>query len=65
MSHSNIISKYAKRTVFKNRGRTILTLVGIIVATAMFSVVMSARQSAMDILKNMADDDYGTWHVQA
>lgn len=65
MSQPNIISKYAKRTVFKNRGRTILTLVGIIVATAMFSVVMSARQSAIDILQNLADDDYGTWHVQA
>ena len=65
MRQPYIISKYAKRTVFQNRGRTILTLVGIIVATAMFTVVMSARMSAMDILGSMADDDYGTWHVQA
>ncbi len=65
MRQPYIISKYAKRTVFHNRGRTFLTLVGIIVATAMFTVVMSARMSAMDILSSMADDDYGTWHVQA
>ena len=27
---SNIVSKYAKRTVFKNRSRSILTLIGIV-----------------------------------
>ncbi len=65
MSQPNIVSKYAKRTVFKNRGRTILTLFGIIIATAMFCVVVSARSSCVDILKSFQDDDYGTWHVQA
>ena len=62
---ANIISKYAKRTVFNNRGRAILTLIGIIVATTMFTLVSSAYVSAMDILKSFADDDYGQWHVQA
>ncbi|MBR5425009.1 MAG: ABC transporter permease [Clostridiales bacterium] len=62
---SNIVSKYAKRTVFKNRSRSILTLIGIIIATMMFSIVSSAHQSAIDILKSFANDDYGTWHVEA
>ena len=62
---SNIVSKYAKRTVFKNKSRSILTLIGIIVATMMFSIVASAHQSAIDILKSFANDDYGTWHVEA
>ena len=62
---SNIVSKYAKRTVFKNKGRSILTLIGIIVATMMFTIVTSAHQSAIDILKSFASDAYGTWHVEA
>ena len=60
-----IVSKYAQRTVFTNRGRSILTLLGIIVATMMFSIVVSAHTSAKDILKSFVDDDYGTWHVSA
>lgn len=60
-----IVSKYAKRTVFANRGRSILTLMGIIVATVMFSIVVSAHTSATDILKSFVDDDFGTWHVCA
>lgn len=62
---SNIVSKYAKRTVFKNKGRSILTLIGIVVATMMFSIVASAHQSAIDILKSFASDEYGTWHEEA
>lgn len=62
---SNIVSKYAKRTVFKNKGRSILTLIGIVVATMMFTIVASAHQSAIDILKSFASDAYGTWHVEA
>lgn len=66
MSHrANIVSKYAKRTVFNNRGRAILTLLGIIVATTMFTLVSSAYVSAVDILHGFANDDYGQWHVQA
>jgi len=65
MSRQNIVGKYAKRTVFKNRGRTILTMFGIIIATVMFCVVLSVRSSCIDILKSFQDDDYGTWHVQA
>ena len=65
MNSQNIVGKYAKRTVFKNRGRTILTMFGIIIATAMFAVVLSARTSCVDILKSFQDDDYGTWHIQA
>ena len=60
----NIVSRYAKRTVFANRGRSILTLIGIIVATMMFSIVSSAYVSAIDILKSFANDEYGTWHVE-
>ncbi|MBR5936703.1 MAG: ABC transporter permease [Clostridiales bacterium] len=62
---SNIVSKYAKRTVFANKGRSILTLIGIVVATMMFSIVASAHVSAIDILKSFASDEYGRWHVQA
>lgn len=66
MSHrGNIVSRYAKRTVFANRGRSILTLIGIIVATMMFSIVASAYVCAIDILESFADDDYGKWHVEA
>ena len=61
----NIVSKYAKRTVFKNKGRSILTLIGIIVATMMFCIVTSAHQSAIDILNSFAGDEYGKWHVEA
>lgn len=65
MSHSpNIVSRYAKRTVFANRGRSILTLIGIIVATMMFSIVASAYVSSIDILESFANDAYGTWHVE-
>ena len=61
----NIVSKYAKRTVFANKGRSILTLIGIIIATMMFCIVASAHQCAVDVLKSFADDAYGKWHVQA
>ena len=61
----NIVSRYAKRTVFANKGRSILTLIGIIIATMMFCIVASAHQSAVDVLKSFADDAYGKWHVQA
>ncbi len=42
-----------------------LTMFGIIIATAMFCVVLAARTSCVDILKSFRDDDYGNWHVQA
>lgn len=61
----NLIGRYAKRTVFKNKGRSILTLIGIIVATTMFCIVSSAYVSAIDILKSFASDAYGKWHVEA
>ncbi|MBQ5966487.1 MAG: ABC transporter permease [Clostridiales bacterium] len=61
----NIVSKYAKRTVFANKGRSILTLIGIIIATMMFCIVASAHQCAVDVLESFADDAYGKWHVQA
>ena len=61
----NIVSRYAKRTVFANKGRSILTLIGIIIATMMFCIVASAHQCAVDVLQSFADDDYGKWHVQA
>ncbi len=61
----DIVSRYAKRTVFANKERSILTLIGIIIATMMFCIVASAHQCAVDVLKSFADDAYGTWHVQA
>ena len=61
----NLVSRYAKRTVFANKGRSILTLIGIIVATTMFCIVSSAYVSAIDILKSFTSDEYGTWHVEA
>ena len=54
----NIVSRYAKRTVFANKGRSILTLIGIIIATMMFCIVASAHQCAVDVLQSFADDDY-------
>ncbi|MBO4687051.1 MAG: ABC transporter permease [Clostridiales bacterium] len=63
--YSNIVSKYAKRTVFANKGRSILTLIGIVIATTMFCIVSSAYVSAFDILKSFASDEYGKWHVEA
>lgn len=66
MSRSpNIVSRYAKRTVFNNRGRSILTLIGIIVATMMFSIVASAYVSSVDILHSFVSAEYGCWHVEA
>lgn len=47
-----------------NKGRSLLTLVGIIVATIMFTIVASAHVSALDVLRGFVSDEYGTWHVQ-
>lgn len=58
----NIFNKVTRRTLNKNRTRTIVTIIGIILSAAMFTAVMVSISSLMVYMKECAIYTRGDWH---
>lgn len=58
----SIFNKVTRRTLSKNRTRTIVTIIGIILSAAMFTAVMVSVSSLMQYMKECAIYQGGNWH---
>ena len=61
----NIITKYTYRSLIKNKTRTIVTVLGIIVSVAMFTAVTEAIASARSFLIEFFTETSGAYHAVA
>ncbi|MGN0342662.1 MAG: ABC transporter permease [Roseburia sp.] len=59
----NIFSKITLRNLRKNRTRTLVTIIGIILSTAMFTAVTSTITSMQQYLIDYYAYEDGTWHI--
>lgn len=61
----NILNKYTLRTLKKNKSRTLVTVLGIILSLSMFTAVTSLVASTQDFLINLEIADSGNWYSAA
>ncbi|MBD5459934.1 MAG: ABC transporter permease [Lachnospiraceae bacterium] len=57
-----IFSKVTRKTLFANRTRTVVTIIGIILSAAMLTAVTTGVVSVWDYLRRCAIWDNGNWH---
>ncbi len=57
----NILTKYTLKNLIKNRSRTIVTIVGIILSLSMMTSVTVLISSSQEYLINSAKASYGNW----
>lgn len=57
----NIFSKIAAKTMMKNRTRTMVTIIGIILSAAMFTAVTTTVSSYLNYYRGYIDYHYGSW----
>lgn len=60
----NIINKLTLRHLKKNKRRTLVTIIGVIISVAMVMAVATLGVSFLDLLKRQTIADNGEWHVQ-
>ncbi|CAG9623366.1 ABC transporter permease [Sutcliffiella rhizosphaerae] len=60
----NIINKLTLRHLKKNKRRTLVTIIGVIISVAMVMAVATLGVSFLDLLKRQSIVDDGEWHVQ-
>ncbi|KPB03427.1 ABC transporter permease [Bacillus sp. CHD6a] len=60
----NIINKLTLRHLKKNKRRTLVTIIGVIISVAMVMAVATLGVSFLDLLKRESIADNGEWHVQ-
>lgn len=59
----NIINKVALQGLKKNRTRTIVTVIGVVLSAAMITAVITFGISLMDYMARGAGQKYGNWHA--
>lgn len=59
----NILNKAAVRGLKKNRTRTVVTIIGVILAVAMITAVTTLTVSLQNYMVNGSIQKYGDWHV--
>ncbi|MCJ8007838.1 ABC transporter permease [Lederbergia wuyishanensis] len=59
----NIVNKLTIRHLRKNKRRTLVTIIGVIISVAMLTAVATIGVSFMDLMKRQTIADEGEWHV--
>ncbi|MGN0423843.1 MAG: ABC transporter permease [Acetatifactor sp.] len=59
----NIFQKYTARSLMKNKSRTIVTIIGILLSTAMVTAVIQAANSGLEYLKRVEIEENGAYHA--
>lgn len=60
----NIFNKVALQGLLKNRTRTLVTIIGVALAAALFTGVATFAVSLQDYMVRGAEGKYGTWHLE-
>ena len=58
----NIVNKFTLRTLQKNKVRTLVTILGIILATSMFVAITSIIVSLQNYMLDVSIEETGDWH---
>ncbi|MBQ8605825.1 MAG: ABC transporter permease [Clostridia bacterium] len=61
----NILTKYTKTSLLKNKTRTVVTVIGIILSVAMFTAVTEAIASAQQFMIDYVKQTKGSYHALA
>lgn len=59
----NVMSRFTLRSMKSNRKWTVVTLIGIIISTAMLSAVSTFCASFMELMRNEVIAEKGNWHA--
>lgn len=59
----NIFNKVALQGLKKNRTRTLVTIIGVVLSAAMITAVATFGTSLLNFLVNAMIADYGDWHI--
>jgi len=59
-----IFQKYAFLTLKKNKTRTLVTILGIILSVALFTAVTTTVYSMQIFIRNLAIEDSGDWNIE-
>lgn len=59
----NIFNKVALQTMKKSRTRTLVTIIGVVLSSAMITAIATCAVSLQDYMINGAIKKYGDWHV--
>ncbi len=59
----NIVNKLTVRQLRLNKKRTMVTIIGVIISTAMITAVSTLGISFMDLMRRQEIADNGAWHV--
>ena len=60
----NVMQRYTWETLKRNRKRTIVTIIGVMISAAMITAVAILMLSFVDMLQRMSIADGGNWHVR-
>lgn len=60
----NIFNKVALQGLKKNRTRTLVTIIGVVLSAAMITAVATFGVSLLSYMTNGAIAKYGDWHVE-
>lgn len=60
----NIVNKLTIRHLKKNKRRTLVTIIGVIISVAMVSAVATLGVSFMELMKKQSISTNGEWHVE-
>ena len=60
----NIFNKVTLQSMKKSRTRTIVTVIGVALSTAMITAVATFGVSLLNYMANGAAQKYGGWHVE-
>ncbi|MCY6370667.1 ABC transporter permease [Clostridium ganghwense] len=60
----NVFNKVALQGLKKNRTRTLVTIIGVILSAAMITAVATFGISLLNYMANGAAQKYGNWHVE-
>ncbi len=60
----SIFQKYAFQTLKKNKTRTLVTILGIILSVALFTAVTTSVYSLQRFIRNMAIENSGDWNIE-
>ena len=61
----NILNKYTFKTLLKNKTRTLVTIIGIILSVAMFTAVTAFVASLRTFMIDAIIASNGDWHCSA
>lgn len=62
---NNIFTRFALRSLVRNRTRTVVTIAGIILSSALLTAVMTSVVSMQAMLKTRTIESQGAWQVEA